>query len=155
MRTLFLYFLLYLSFLVFGAYATTDILRLLSGSSTPVNAAGCYCPICKNKIALSSQIPVFSYIKNKGACKNCHAPIPFSDLFLEVFISLGFSVITMICRFSWTGFFLCICLYEGTKIFYIIRKGTRQQDFWRNFSQSLLNNLVLFFFLGIVFLFCQ
>ena len=46
------------TFYILGAYATTDILRLLKGSAVSVTAPDCYCPICHNKIALKEQLPI-------------------------------------------------------------------------------------------------
>lgn len=155
MKNIILYTLLYVAFFIFGAYATTDILRLLHGCTSPVNAPGCYCPSCNKKIPLSAQIPVFSYIRNKGACQNCHAPIPLSDLFLELFIGFGFSIIATILHFSWLSFGLCICLYEATKGFYMLYAGVRKQAFFCNFFRSLFNNLILFSLLGILFALCH
>lgn len=65
MQEYLLYFSLYFVFYIMGAYATTDILRLLKGSTVKVNAPDCYCPICHNKIALRDQLPIISYIKNE------------------------------------------------------------------------------------------
>ncbi len=68
MKTALVYFSIYFAFYILGAYATTDILRLLKGSTLYVNARDCYCPICHNRILLKDQIPLFSYLKNKGKC---------------------------------------------------------------------------------------
>lgn len=145
-------FFILFAFYVLGAYATTDILRLLKGSTTSVNAKDCYCPICGYRIPLYDQIPILAYMKNRGKCRNCHSQIPFSDLFLEIFIFLGCSIITAACSFSWIGFGLSIAFYESTKLFYIIRKGAREDHFLSNLLKSLLNNLVWFVLLACLFL---
>lgn len=138
-------------FYILGAYATTDILRLLKGSSVSVNAPDCYCPICNHKILLRDQLPIISYLLNHGACRNCKSKIPFSDLFLEIFLFLTLSLSSVLLRFSLTAYLLCILIYECTKLFFILRFGKRETAFLKNFAVSLFNNLLLFGFIGILF----
>ena len=144
-------FFVLFAYYILGAYATTDILRLLKGNTTSVNAKDCYCPICGYKIPLSDQIPVFSYLKSKGKCQNCHSQIPFSDLFLEIFIFLGCSILTVSRGYSLIVFGLSIAFYEGTKLLYLIRKGVREDHFLSNLLKSLCNNLAWFLLLGFLF----
>ena len=138
-------------FYILGAYATTDILRLLKGSTVSINAPDCYCPICNHKILLRDQLPIFAYIRNHGACRNCKSKIPFSDLFLEIFLFIALSTLTILLHFSWTAYFLCISVYEGTKLFFLLRFWKRETAFLKNLAVSLFNNLFLFGFIGILF----
>jgi prepilin signal peptidase PulO-like enzyme (type II secretory pathway) len=48
-------------FYIIGAYATTDIVRLLKGARLAVWTQSCYCPVCNNCIKLVEQIPIISY----------------------------------------------------------------------------------------------
>ena len=144
-------FFILFSFYILGAYATTDIPRLLRGSTTPMNESNCYCPVCGYKIPLSGQIPVFSYVRNNGLCRCCGTRIPFSDIFLELFIFLSCTLIVLVTDFSVTGLYLCILFYEGTKLFYLIRKKPRETDFLLNLVKSLLNNLIIFLLLAVLF----
>lgn len=144
-------FFILFAFYILGAYATTDILRLLKGSTTPVNAKDCYCPVCGCRILIWDQVPIFAYLKNKGKCRNCHSQIPFSDLFFEIFIFLGCSILTIACGFSWSGLGLSIAFYEGTKLYYLIRKGARENRFLPNLVRSLFNNVVWFLLLAFLF----
>lgn len=139
------------AFYILSAYATTDILRLLKGSTLPVNSAHCYCPNCNSKIALKDQIPILSYFLNHGKCKSCGCKIPPNDLFLEIFFFLSFSAITVLFRFRWTAYFLCVALYEIVKCIFIIIHGRREKDFAKNLLCSLRNNLLLFLFLAFPF----
>ena len=144
-----------LTFYVLGAYATTDILRLLKGCDTPITAPDCYCPICNNKIRLRDQLPIFSYFKNHGACPYCNSSIPVSNLFLEVFLFTVLSLTSILLRFRWSAFFLCIVIFEGTKLVALLRYGHRETAFAKNFIRSLLNNLLLFLLLAFLFLLYQ
>ena len=144
-------FFILFAFYILGAYATTDITRLLKGSQTPINASDCYCPICGYKIPLSNQFPIISYIKNKGKCSHCHSLIPFSDIFLEIFIFTGCSFISIITSFSWTSYFLCLTFFEVTKAIYILQKGPREDKFLYHLFRSFCNNLLFFLLLAILF----
>ena len=139
------------AFYILSAYATTDILRLLKGSTLPVNSTFCYCPNCHNKIALKDQVPILSYFLNHGKCKSCGCKIPPNDLFLEVFFFLSFSSITLFLHFHWSAYFLCVALYEVVKCLFIFWHGKREAEFGKNFVRSLLNNLLLFLFLAFPF----
>lgn len=149
------YFAILFAYYILGAYATTDILRLLRGSTVSVNAPDCYCPRCNTRILLRDQLPIFSYFKNHGSCRNCKSHIPISDLFLEIFLFIGLSGITIISRFSWIGFFLCILFYETTKLTFLLRFGKRKNQFGKNLVISLLNNLFLFTILAFFFALAQ
>ncbi len=155
MQEYLLYFSLYFVFYIMGAYATTDILRLLKGSTITVNAPDCYCPICHNKISLRDQLPIISYIKNDKKCFHCKSPIPISDLFLEVFLFLTLSITCTCLNFSWYAYFLCIVIYEGTKIAFLVYYGPRQDSFQKNLFISIKNNIVIFTLVAFLFLIMQ
>lgn len=151
MKTALVYFSIYFAFYILGAYATTDILRLLKGSTLSVNARDCYCPICHNRILLKDQIPLFSYLKNKGKCRHCGSKIPLSDLFLEFFLFFTLSVTATVFHFSWTGYFLCLIIYEGTKFLFLLLFKKREIAFGKNLAISLLHNIILFALLAFLF----
>lgn len=140
-------------FYILGAYATTDILRLTRCGSAPVSAPDCYCPKCGQKLRLRDQLPIFSYFWNKGRCRSCHSPIPFSDLFLELFLFVSMSAAAILTHYTWFGFFSCLLLYELTKLLFILIAGKRELDFSKNLLRSLLNNLFLFGITALVFAF--
>ena len=155
MESLFIRFVICFTFYIIGAYATTDILRLLKGSVVSINAPDCYCPICRNKIALKDQLPIFAYIKNHGSCFHCKSPIPISDLFLEVFLFVSLSVISFLFHFSWTAYFLCVLFYLCTKMIFLLVYGQREYDFLKNLLLSFFNNIVIFSLLAFLFLIAQ
>ena len=140
------------TFYIMGAYATTDILRLLKGSTVSVTAPDCYCPICNNKIALTDQLPIISYIRNCGKCRHCKSTIPFFDLFLEIFLFVLLSAVSILLNFSWLAYGLCVFIYELTKLVLLITHGKRENDFEKNLLRSLGNNVLLFLLIGFLFL---
>lgn len=151
MNSTIIHMFIYFVFYIIGAYATTDILRLLKGSTTSINTPDCYCPVCHHKIALQDQIPFFSYLKNHGACHNCKSPIPVSDLFLEIFLFLLLSGTAFLLDFRWSACLLCILLYEMTKAVFMLLYGRRQDAFFSNLLLSLLNNAVIFSMVAFLF----
>lgn len=145
-------FTIIVSFYIIGAYATTDILRLLNGAHTAVWNPDCYCPICGKKIRLRDQLPMVSYWLNHGSCKWCGSKIPFSDIFLEIFIFAILSLSAVITKFSWVGFVVCVCLYQVVKLFYMVKTGRRKDGFWKNIVFSILANLIIFSLTAFLFL---
>ena len=149
MRSVLVHGAIIAAYYIVGAYATTDILRLLKGCDIPVNAAKCYCPRCGKEIALRDQIPIVSYMINGGKCRNCKASIPWTDLFFEIFIFGMMMILTVLLGFRREAFWGCLTLYEGTKLVFILLKGRREKDFERNMVQSFVNNIIIF---GMIFL---
>lgn len=137
---------------ILGAFATTDILRLLKGSSLPVREGACFCPICKKKLSLIEQLPIFSYLFQKGKCKHCKTKIPFENFLLELAFFLFFNAISILTSFKLLGFFLTILVYEGIKLFSILKFGKREKEFLKNLLFSLFQNLILFSFIGFFYL---
>ncbi len=136
---------------IISAFSTTDILRLLSGSETPVLAASCFCPACRKPIPLRCQIPIISYLKHKGACYSCGSQIPKTELFLESFLFCSMTLAAVISGFSWPGFVSAAVLFETTKLCFFCRFGIRKSHFLREFLISLLLNLIIFALLGFLF----
>ncbi len=155
MQIYIVYFMIFVTFYILGAYATTDILRLLKGSSTSIDAPDCYCPICNSKIPLKHQLPIIAYFRNHGSCFNCHSRIPVSDLFLEIFIFAALSAIALFSRFTWIGYAICVAFYEATKLVFLLIHGRRDEAFVKNLLCSLRNNMVLFLLLAFLFLLVQ
>lgn len=151
MKSILLHSAIFFAFYILGAYATTDILRLLRGAVLPVNAPECCCPRCHKRIALWDQLPIFAYLKNHGKCNNCGSSIPLSDLFLEIFLFAALSAAALLFDFSWTGFWLCVGLYETVKLLFILHFGKRENAFYKNLAFSLCNNIFLFCILAFFF----
>jgi leader peptidase (prepilin peptidase)/N-methyltransferase len=144
-----------LSFYILGAYATTDILRLLKGCSVAVNEPNCYCPVCNNKIKLPNQLPIISYVYGHGKCRNCKSAIPVTDIFLEVFLFAVMSLITILLNFRLKAFVCDILVYESTKALFLIKYGKREEQFKKNLCVSILNNIGIFAIVLVLFLLVQ
>ncbi len=140
-----------LAFYVLSAYATTDIIRLLKGSKTPVYAPDCYCDACGNKIRLIDQIPIFAYLFNGGKCHHCKCKIPSFDFYFEIFFLLGLTVTNILLRFSLIGFAATVAEYELAKLIFIIIKGKREDSFAKNLLISLLTNVLVFLLIGALY----
>ena len=140
-----------LAFFVLSAYATTDIIRLLKGSTVPVYAPDCYCPECNNKIRLIDQVPIFAYIVNRGKCHYCKCKIPLNDILLEVLLVSVFTITNVITGFSIWSYFITVAEYELTKLIFIITKGKRKDAFLKNLTISLITNLFVFLLVGMLY----
>jgi leader peptidase (prepilin peptidase)/N-methyltransferase len=140
-------------FYIIGAYATTDIVRLLKGSQLAVWNKSCYCPVCNNRIKLVEQIPIVSYVIGRGICRKCKSKIPFSDIWLEVVVFAVLSVVSIVTNFSYIGLFVCIVFYETLKITCCIKYGIRENDFLKNCIFSLLTNMLVFLLIAFLYLF--
>lgn len=152
MKIFLLRFFILFAYYILGAFATTDIPRLMKGSTTPINAKDCYCPVCGYRIPLPSQLPVFSYIKNKGRCRSCGARISFYDILPEIFIWSGCSAIAILCAFSMKGYWLTVLLYIVSKSVILLNKGIREADCVKNLIASVINNIVFFGMLAFMYL---
>ncbi len=139
------------AFYILSAYATTDILRLLKGSTVPVYAPDCYCDACKNKIRLIDQVPIFAYLFNRGKCHYCKCKIPPYDFLFEVFFLIALTGTNMILRFSYVGFIATVAEYELTKLIFILIKGKREESFGKNLLISLFTNVFVFLLVGALY----
>lgn len=152
MRTYIARFAIFFAFYIIGAYATTDILRLLNGAHAAVWNPDCYCPVCGKKIRLRDQLPMISYWLNHGSCRWCGSKIPFSDIFLEIFVFAAMSLTAILTKCSWAGFAACVCLYQFVKLSYMVKAGCRKDGFLKNIVASILSNLIIFSFTAFLFL---
>ncbi len=139
-------------FYFIGAYATTDILRLLKGNGQNVNKGGCVCSNCGYRIRLWDQIPIFSYLAHLGKCKNCKNPIPPENFYLEVAMFGYMTFISFLNNFGFWAYISCIVFYEGVKLCMILYKGGKEEDFKKNLESSIRMNILIFALLGFLFL---
>ncbi len=56
------------------------------------------CDTCKHELEWPDLIPVISYLILGGKCRYCRSPIPWRNLAVEVFMSIGFVAITMFTK---------------------------------------------------------
>lgn len=152
MQQMMVYVAIILAFYVIGAYATTDILRLLKGNTLSVFSKDCFCPKCNQKISLKDQIPIFSYLMCKGKCRTCGNKIPKSDLVMEVFLFVTLTVVTVLFHFRYIAFVICVAVYEGLKVVCFLIFGVRKNEFGKNLFLSLLNNCLIWGMILILFI---
>jgi leader peptidase (prepilin peptidase)/N-methyltransferase len=141
-----------LCFYIIGAYATTDIVRLLKGAQLSVWDKYCYCPICNERIRLIDQIPIIAYLIGKGRCRKCNSKIPLSDLWLEIIVFSVLTIYAIASDFSYSSLLFGIIFYEILKIICFLICGTREKSFVKNYVYSLFINIVIFALLAFLYL---
>jgi len=142
-----------LSFYVIGAYATTDILRLLEGHPVSVGNSKCFCEACGCKLTLRQQIPIFSYLLSRGRCKSCGCPISPGNFILEVLFTAVFVLAAVITDFRPAVWLFCVMFYESVKLFCVIYRGKRGRTLAKGLLFSLMGNAVNFSLVGVLFFF--
>ena len=141
------------AFYVVGAYATTDILRLLKGHPVSVENNHCFCESCGCRLTLRQQIPIFSYLASRGKCKNCGHAISPGNFILEVLFTTVFILAAVISDFRPAVWLFCVIFYESVKLFCIIYRGKRGRELAKGLLLSLLGNAVNFSLVGVLFFF--
>ena len=121
-----------------GGLATTNILRLTAGNTSPVLASSCVCDACGAKISVFDQFPVTSYFLCRGKCRHCGVKIPLFPLFLELAVMLGMMSITLLFRMSYLGVILSFVYYEIVRIVVIRILGPRESQFARQYAIAVL-----------------
>ncbi len=133
-----------------SALATTDIMRLLSNSTISVFDSSCYCSACNHKIPLIHQIPIISYIFNRGKCPYCKAAIEPMNFYLEVGSYVVYTLIMLIFAFKPLGVLFSFVLYEIIKIVVIALIGRKKERFFKEYFLSLLTNMLVFGLVGFI-----
>ena len=139
-----------LCYYIFSATPTTDILRLLRGSITPINTRNSYCDACGHVIHHWEQLPVISYILHKGSCRYCGAMIPVQSVFLEGFTFAMMVGVTAAFQFRVVGVALSFLGYELLKVAFLLRYGVREKAFGRELAVSLAFNIVTFMLIAFI-----
>lgn len=139
-------------YLHIAALGTTDILRLLKGSNTALFTVDSVCDSCGHKIPLWHQIPILSFIIDRGKCKYCGVKIKPANFFLELFPFLYYITVSVILDFSVFSVFVCFVSYELLKLTMIIIRRRKEKHFFRDYALSFFSNV--FIFLLIAFLAC-
>lgn len=151
MQKYLIHFILIIIYFVLGAYATTDVSRLLKGATTPISDPYCYCPSCGSVIPLRSQLPIISFMINKGKCTHCHNMISLCDILPEIILPAGFIFFSYFFYFTLKAYFSCMFLFEAYKFVSIVYYKPRETAFFKNLMFSLVINIFLFVLLGFFF----
>ena len=95
---LYIYFMIFIFGTVMGSFLNVVAVRLSKEES--IIWPGSHCDSCNHKLKWYENIPIISYLIQKGKCRSCGARIPISSLMIEVisgvlyctsFHSFGFS----------------------------------------------------------------
>lgn len=126
------------SYFIIGGLATTNMLRLLKGSTLHVYSSKCVCSNCNMRIGFFNQMPIVSYIASGGKCKKCKNPIPVDALFLEIIVFIGMSVISFIGKFSPISVIYSFLYYEFIRIVCIAKNGKREKAFCSQYILAVI-----------------
>ena len=134
--------------------ATTNILRLTKGCTTPILASKCYCDSCGTAIPPHLQLPIISYIVCKGKCKNCGAEIPLFPLLLEVIVLSGMFAITILLKCTFMAVSLSFLFYELVRIVTVVLLGKRSEQFGKQYLIAVISMLpfyILTLFVALIY----
>ncbi len=84
--------------LIFGSFFNVVGWRLPAKLS--LVKPGSFCPKCKHKLRWYELIPLFSYLIQRGRCRNCHAKIPKFYFIIELLTGILFALSFWIFGFS-------------------------------------------------------
>lgn len=103
--------------LVLGSFSTCVIHRFLVGKSI-LSPARSFCPSCDRSLTWSENIPVLSYLPQRGRCRGCGAPIGVRYLLVELACGLWFGLLAWRFGPSWAlvvyAAFGWMCITAGT-----------------------------------------
>lgn len=109
-----------------GSFLNVVIYRLPLGISVN-HPKRSFCPKCKTQIPAYRNLPLITWLLQRGRCASCRAPIPFRYFFIELFTGLLFYVVflkfhgDLLQPTAWGGpilyyWILCSLLIAGTFI---------------------------------------
>jgi len=103
--------------LVLGSFSTCVIHRFLAGKSI-LSPARSFCPSCGKSLTWSENIPVVSYLLQRGRCRGCGKPIGARYLLVELACGLWFGLLAWRFGPSWAlvvyAAFGWMCITAGT-----------------------------------------
>jgi leader peptidase (prepilin peptidase)/N-methyltransferase len=98
--------------LAIGSFLNVCIDRLPAGRSLAYPPS--HCDACQHRLSPGDLIPVFSYLRLRGRCRYCRAPIPRRVLLVEVlsgaYFFLAFWRLGLGAEFAVTAFWGCVFL---------------------------------------------
>jgi len=81
-----------------GSFLNVVIYRLPLGMG--LLRADSHCPRCKMPIAFRDNVPIFAWLKLRGRCRECAAPIPPRYMYVELATALIFLMLAVVELFS-------------------------------------------------------
>lgn len=82
MIELYIYFVVFIFGAVMGSFLNVVAVRLSKEES--ILWPGSHCDVCNHKLKWYENIPIISYLLQKGKCRSCKAIIPISSLLIEI-----------------------------------------------------------------------
>jgi len=79
---IYIYFVIFIFGTVMGSFLDVVAVRLSKEES--IIWPGSHCDNCNHKLKWYENIPIISYIIQKGRCRNCNSIIPISSLIIEI-----------------------------------------------------------------------
>ena len=95
-----LHFIIFMLGAGIGSFLNVVIYRLPLGISVN-NPKRSFCPICKKQIPWYRNLPLFTWLIQRGRCAECKAPIPFRYFFVELLTGCLFYAVFLHFRGSW------------------------------------------------------
>src|SRR5690606_22140052 len=124
--------------LIFGSFFNVVGIRMAEKQSIVTPRS--HCPRCQHTLGVSELIPVFSYLWQKGRCKNCGTTISWKYPFFELVTACLFTISPLVV--GWSKDLLVMLLLVSLIIIVSIS----------DLHNMLIPNPVLLFFGIIIFL---
>ena len=88
MLTLFNYFQVFIIGICIGSFINVVVYRIQKNLSIIIPRS--FCPSCKNKLSIRENIPLISYLIQRGKCLHCDSSISFRYPIIEFFTGIFF-----------------------------------------------------------------
>jgi len=148
---MFFYFYSFIIGLCIGSFINVVVYRFPNNLS--IIKPRSFCPNCKNKLTWRENIPIISWISQRGKCKNCNTSVSTRYFFVELTTAILFVVFinSSPSVYSSTSNFLFNVFFSWLFLSLLICIGLIDIDnFW--IPQGLINFGFFTGFLGLIFI---
>lgn len=128
----------------FGSFLTLASQRLLLGISILQPRSHCFS--CQTFLSWKELIPIFSYMKQKGRCRHCHARFPNLTFKAELFLGLLFIVMTYLnlWQIEYIPYLLILCQAIWLSMTDLIAFRVEPKIFYSMASLAILSQFILY-----------